>query len=300
MKRTALVSLVLLGTLGLAGCSAGSMGASDSGGYPMPESAEQADGDLAATDYGVSQDSVQSEPQVVTTGSITVLADDPIEAAAEAIRIVEGADGRVDSREEYAAADTDKGSATLVLRIPAKAQSTTIVKLRGLGEVQDVQISSSDVTAEVADLEGRITALQASVDRLTTLLATASNTDSLVSIESSLSSRQAELESLQSQQRALGDKVAMSTITLRLISEPLPPKEDEPNTFFTGLTAGWESFAGFIVGLTVVFGALLPWLVFLAILGAIALGVYRWRRSKRPVVVAGTTATETTSAPPTA
>lgn len=282
MKRTAIVSLVLLGMLGLAGCSVGSSGSSDSfdngGGYPMEAEQPAADG-MGFADEGTK--SVAQEQQVVTTGYITVVAKDPIEAAAEAIRVVEGAGGRIDSREEYAASDDGKGSATLVLRIPSKSQTSTIAKLRALGEVQDVQITSDNVTAEVADLEGRITALQASVDRLTALLATASNTDSLVTIESSLSSRQAELESLQAQQRALGDKVALSTITLRLVSEPLPPEEDEPNTFFTGLTAGWESFVGFIIGLTVVFGALLPWLVFLGILGAITLVIIRWRRSKK-------------------
>ena len=283
MKRTAIVSIVLLGTLGLAGCSAAS------GDYAMPQSESDlgyteegaAGGGVDGSSGGSTESTVVDGPQVVTTGYITVLADDPAEAASEAVRVVEGVGGRVDSREEIAAVETDKGSATLVLRIPAKSQTATLTKLRALGEVQEVQISSTDVTGEVADIEGRITALEASVERLTGLLATADDTDALVSIESSLSSRQAELESLQSQQRALGDKVSLSTITLRLIAEPLPPKEPEANTFFTGLTAGWESFVGFIIGLTVVFGALLPWLVFLGILGAVALVIYRRRRAKK-------------------
>lgn len=224
---------------------------------------------------------VDREEALVTTGSIAILVEDPIAAAGEAIRIVEGAGGRIDAREEYAATEYNAGEATLVLRIPAKAHTATLAKVRELGDVQNVQISSENVTAEVADLEGRISALEASVERLTGLLATASNTENLVTIESSLSSRQAELESLKSQQRALGDQVAMSTVTLRLVSEPLPAEEDEPSTFFTGLTAGWESFVGFILGLTVVFGALLPWLVFLGILGAAALATYRWRRAKK-------------------
>lgn len=281
MKRTALASLVLLGTLALAGCSSSGMAQSDSESFPMPAEESTDGGAMSIAENGYSEDSDPQEPQVVTTGFITVLADDPITAAAEAIRVVESVGGRIDSRSETAATEDDKGYASLVLRIPAEAQTSTITKLRALGDVQDVKITSDTVTAEVADLAGRITALQASVDRLTSLLETANDTDSLVSIESSLSSRQSELESLQSQQRALADQVAMSTITLTLVSEPLPPKEDAPDTFLTGLTAGWESFVGFILGLTVVVGALLPWLVFLALLGGIALVIYRWRRSKK-------------------
>lgn len=278
MKRTAIVSLVLLTTLGLGGCSAAMSGGDSSGEFSLPSEAQAPDSAVRQAD-GATQDSDAAQRSYVTTGYITVTAEEPIEAAAEAVKIVEAAGGRVDSRQEYAPVDGDKGSAALTLRIPATAQTATIEKLRNLGRVQDISISSDDVTTAVQDLDGRITALRASVDRLLALLATATDADTLVKIESSLSERQGELESLVAQQRNLDDQVALSTITLTLQSVADAPV-DTPDTFLTGLETGWSAFVGFLAGVLVLFGVLLPWLLFLAVLLGIAYAVYRVRKRR--------------------
>jgi len=277
MKRTAIVSLILLSALGLGGCSANNSGSSD---MSMPSTIEEG-GAVRASEDGAMLDSDADTRSYVTTGYITVTAEEPIDAAAEAVRIVEGVGGRVDSRQEYAPVNGDKGSATLTLRIPATAQTATITKLRELGEVEEVSISSDDVTTVVQDLEGRITALRASVDRLLGLLATATDAETLVTIESSLSARQGELESLVAQQRNLDDQVSLSTITLTLQSVADAPAEN-PDTFLTGLETGWGAFVGFLSGLLVLLGVLLPWLVFLTLLLGIAFVIYRARRKRAP------------------
>ena len=277
MKRTAIVSLILLSALGLGGCSANNSGSSD---MSMPSTIEEG-GAVRASEDGAMLDSDADTRSYVTTGYITVTAEEPIDAAGEAVRIVEGVGGRVDSRQEYAPVNGDKGSATLTLRIPATAQTATITKLRELGEVEEVSISSDDVTTVVQDLEGRITALRASVDRLLGLLATATDAETLVTIESSLSARQGELESLVAQQRNLDDQVSLSTITLTLQSVADAPAEN-PDTFLTGLETGWGAFVGFLSGLLVLLGVLLPWLVFLTLLLGIAFVIYRARRKRAP------------------
>ena len=283
MRRTAIVCLVLLSALALGGCSAASGGSESTQQFDLPAEAQAP---ASAGDMGVADlDSAPAERSYVTTGSMTVTADKPVEAAAEAVSIVETAGGRVDSRQEYAPVDGDRGSATLTLRIPATAQTATIERLRGLGTVQNVSISSDDVTTVVQDLDGRITALRASVDRLLGLLASATDADTLVKIESSLSERQGALESLVAQQRDLGDQVSLSTITLTLQSVADAPVST-PDTFLTGLETGWSAFVGFLSGLLVLFGVLLPWLLFLGVLLGIAYGVYRARiRRRRAVAV---------------
>ena len=279
MKRTAIVSLVLLSALGLGGCSAANSGMSDTSEQSLPSTVDEGGAVRAADGSLADSDTASAERSYVTTGFITVTAEEPIEAAAEAITIVEAVGGRVDSRQEYAPVDGDRGSATLTLRIPATAQTATIAKLRDLGEVQDVSISSDDVTTVVQDLDGRITALRASVDRLLGLLATASDAETLVTIESSLSQRQGELESLLAQQRNLDDQVSLSTITLTLQSVADAPVEN-PDTFLTGLETGWGAFVGFLSGLLVLLGVLLPWLIFLAVLLGIAYIIYRARKRR--------------------
>lgn len=256
------------------------------GGAPAQEGA----GVSGERDEGVAADATDSDRQVITTGYVTVTAEEPIEAATEAVRIVESVGGRVDGRTEHAPTNGDQGSATLTLRLPSETLTATLEKLKALGEAEEVSISSSDVTMETQDLDARINALTASVDRLINLLATATDTDVLIQLETAISDRQGELESLQSQRRYLADQVSLSTITLNLISEADAPV-DEPDTFWSGLLAGWDGFVAFFAGLLVAFGVLLPWLL---LLGAITFAIIFFiRRGKKP---AATTSTEAPTA----
>ena len=275
MKRTAIASIALLAALGLAGCSAAT-----SESFSLPAEV-QSDGG-AAYDQSLESDTsapIADRAQIIT-GYMTVTVDVPGDAALEAIRIVEGVTGRIDGRQEYAPANGDKGSANLTLRIPSTALDSTIEKLGALGEVIEISTTADDVTSQVKDVDARVKSLQASVDRLTALLATASDVDQLVSIESELTQRQGDLESMLAQQRSLGDAVSLATITLSLISEEDAPPPPAPVTFLTGLETGWNSFVAFVSGLVVVIGVLLPWLVFFALVGGAVLLVLR-RRKRR-------------------
>jgi hypothetical protein len=210
-------------------------------------------------------DAAATDRQVITTGYVTLTVDDPQDAATEAIRITESVGGRVDGRNEYAPVNGDKGSATLTLRLPADTLTATLDKLKALGEVQEISLSSSDVTMVTQDLDARIKALSASIDRLLGLLATATDTDTLIQLETAISDRQAELESLESQRRYYADQVSLSTVTLNLVTEQIVPVE-APDTFLSGLQAGWDAFVGFFAGLLVALGVLLPWLIFAAVI----------------------------------
>jgi hypothetical protein len=279
MRRTLIGSTVLLAAaLALTGCSAGAgAGGGDSGEYSMPQAPE---GGVAADGAVVDQDASTSaavERQVVITGNVTITAEDPIAASRDAVRIVETAGGRVDGRTEYAPTETDQGSATLQLRIPADKLTATLDKLEELGRADEVSLSTSDVTVESQDLDARITALRASIERLNGLMSQATDIDDLITLESAISSRQGELESLEAQQRYLADQVSMSTISLYLRSDAEAPKTT-PADFWSGLAAGWNAFVAFWAGLLVVLGVLLPWLITLAVIAVVVIWIVRRRR----------------------
>jgi hypothetical protein len=83
------------------------------------------------------------------------------------------------------------------------------------------------------------------------------------------------------QQRSLGDQVSLATISLSLISEADAPADPPPVNFLTGLSAGWDSFVAFVSGAIVVFGVLLPWLVFFGLVTVGILAIVRWRKKRR-------------------
>jgi hypothetical protein len=284
---TAVPAFVLALGLSLSGCSAAST--MSSGDYASEESFSQSDSggsdsiepQLAVEHFdGVT--AVTDNREVITTGQVTITAEEPIVAADEAIRITAAAGGRVDARTEQAPVNGDKGSATLTLRLPSATLTASIDKLKKLGDVEQISLASLDVTTQARDIDARITALEAAVGRLLALLSTASDTKTLIELETAVSERQAELESLTSQRRYLSDQVSLSTIELTLISVADAPI-DEPVNFWTGLSTGWSSLVAAASGLLIVVGVLLPWLVVGGIIAAAIVVIVRLqKRTARP------------------
>ena len=286
MRRTLIGSTVLLAAaLALTGCSAGAADRPEEATPASTRSPRPPTASRRRRRRGVARPteaaSATADRQVIITGNVTITAEDPIAASRDAIRIVETAGGRVDGRTEYAPTEPDQGSATLQLRIPADKLTATLDKLEELGRADEVSLSTSDVTVESQDLDARINALRASIERLNGLMAQATDIDDLITLESAISSRQGELESLEAQQRYLADQVSMSTISLYLRSDAEAPKTT-PGDFWSGLATGWNAFVGFWAGLLVVLGVLLPWLITLAVIAALIIWIVRRRRRAPP------------------
>jgi uncharacterized small protein (DUF1192 family) len=278
MRRILATTALLAAAVSLAGCttsqSATDLTAPAVGKPSAPGTSEE----FRPSDVTGQQQLVEGSRSIVTTGTMTVTADDPIEAASEAVRIVEGGGGRVDARTENAPTENHNGSATLTLRIPAASLDATLDELKALGDAGHVSTQGLDVTAQAQDLDARIGALRASVDRLTALLATATDTKVLIELETAISERQGNLESMEAQRRSLADQVELSTIELSLLSvTDAPPAR--PDTFWDGLVAGWAAFAGFVGFLLVALGLLVPWMVLAGAAALVVLAVIRRRRA---------------------
>ncbi|KRC59015.1 hypothetical protein ASE14_14525 [Agromyces sp. Root81] len=279
MAAAALTALLL------AGCTAGQATSSGDPGMmpgeaPAPDSQQFVEGD-AADDTAVESETDRS---VITTGWISITVDDPIATAQEAADIAEQSGGRVDSRNETPGTGTEPPSASLTIRVPADELDAVVAELRDLGTVNSVSMTASDVTQQRQDLDARIAALTASVDRLRELLTTATSITDLIAIESELTTRQAELDSLTQQRDLLVDQVDFSTISLDLVTEAVAP-DAAPDDFWSGLAAGWGALVAFAGWLGVAIGVLLPWLLAALVVASIVVVIVvlsvRGRRSGR-------------------
>ena len=266
-----ITTVMALSLITLAGCSmAGGLSAESAPDAPA------VGGNNYSLDGGAPSGVVESGdksivgPRIITTVQVTVTVDKPIDAADEASRIVASYGGSVESRSEQRESTNNPGSAQLTLRIPSAQLNAALAKLKDLGIARDTSINSVDVTAQSQDLEARITALGTSVDRLLTLMSKATSTDNLLAIENALSERQSNLESLESQKRYLDSQVQLSTVNLYLVSERDTPAET-PDTFWSGLAAGWGTFVAFWSAMLVALGVLAPWLLSAGIVTAIVL-----------------------------
>ena len=269
MRRIRWVIALLLAVLVLAACtqqSGSDDGGAESGPVAVREDARAVDADQAGRD-------------VITTGSMTIVVDDARAAADQVTRIVEGDGGRVDARSEQAGGDGTEPGAWLTVRIPSAGLTATLERLEALGETRDLTISAQDVTRETRDLDARITALQTSVDRLLALMAGATTSADLLAAEEALSERQADLEALKAERAGLADQVDLATLQVQLVTASSPSLE--PGGFLGGLATGWDALVSFASALLVALGVALPWLLLLAVLGALFLAVRR-RRHHEP------------------
>jgi len=288
-----------LAVLLLAGCTAGS-GASDAAGSgAMVGSGESAAGgggsDAAADGTAAGAGAVPGEVglvsdaarQVVTEGSVTLTVDQPRRAAGDAAALVEGAGGHVQERSEQAATEGEQASARLVVRIPSDGLTHVLAELERLGTVDDVQLSSTDVTGQAQDLDARIRALQISTTRLEDLLARAQSTADVVAAEQTLTQRQSELEAMVSQRNRLADQVDLSTITLQFWTPDAVPAV-QPAGFWGGLATGWQSLVTALSTGLLVLGVLLPWAAVGGVVLTLWVAARRSLRRRRPAAAAGT------------
>ncbi|WP_164861666.1 DUF4349 domain-containing protein, partial [Microbacterium sp. CPCC 204701] len=258
-----------------------------------PEVAEQgALGQNAGAESAADRD-------IITTASATVSVDD-VEAAARAIgnsavahggyveSMSVGTDGRVHPVDPMSGAVTDStmpypsppDGAWVTVRVPADRLPAVVDELADTGEVTATSIDRHDVTEQTVDLEARIEAAQASVDRLTDLMAQAQSVADLIAAESALSERQAMLESYQQQLEMLESQVTMSTLTVTIVPE-VETVEADPAGFADGLVAGWNGLVATLNGIVVALGFLVPWLIVVGIAALIAWGIVRLVRSRR-------------------
>ena len=282
----ALAAAALLGAL-VAGCSSSS-GSSSAGSAPQQGGLAQGGGagDTAARPAAGATGAAGSPAaarQVVKNGELYLTVDDPVAAADRVASVAERLGGRVDQRDQTAGTGSEAGSASVTIRGPAASLEEAVTELGALGKVSRYTEKTQDVTGTVVDLDARITAAQASVDRVQGFLQHTSTTTELLSTEQALSQRQAELEQLQGQRASLADQVAMSTLAVSLTAPGAPAiQAPEPRTFLDGLGVGWHSLLAALRGASMVLGVLLPWLVVAAVLVPVLVWSRRWYRRRRP------------------
>jgi hypothetical protein len=312
LARLAPALLVAVLAVSLAGCAddgadSGGSSASEAGGSDdfvtggesladAPASAPDADVADGADSSGSSgsagregaPEAADLEPQaVIRKGNVALRADDVGRARIEVQKIVDRYAGEVAEEKTQSDDDGDTAYTRLVVRIPSDDFNAAVTELKEVGELESASTNEDDVTTEVIDVRTRIKVQERSIARISVLFQRAQGIRDIMAIESELSRRQADLEALQQQSAYLADQTSMSTLVVSIDQVPpkkqAPAEEDDDAGFLSGLSSGWGALSTFAVGLATVLGALLPWLVVLAVLGVPVLLVVRALRRRTTV-----------------
>ena len=304
-KRTVSV-MALAVVVVLAGCSAGGGGGGDAGvagsggetyeqadaevdrpqaaGTGIPTEAESGSGGDAGGG-GSAEDVQRPDRAVIRTGTVAVEVADFEAAQSNLTATVQAYGGYVsDTRQDR----REIGNRTwvrgeVVLRVPSEDFDALVDDARRLGEVQSVETNSRDVTDQLVDIEARLENLRAERDQLRALYDRANTTEDVLAVQRELSDVQQEIERLEATQQSLQDRVAFSTLRVRL-EEPRPtPGRVAPDRWYDTpvLSAFLESVDGVVVAVrAVVVGVAfaLPYLVVFGVpVALVGVGVSRLR-----------------------
>ncbi len=269
---------------GSASSDAAVAGDDGGGGGAGSEVAQAADAEGTLEPGAVVRSAAQladAERAVIRTAELDVRVDDVPGASERALAVVEAAGGFLAGQRSDLSGDA---RAVLTFKVPPDAFLDVLADVAGLGDLVQRRVGSDDVTEQVVDLEGRLAATTASVDRLRALLADAADVPQVVAVEGELARREGELESLTGQLRTLRASVDLATVTVTLTPVPgsagQPDVPDDDPTFADGLRTGGRALATAARAGATALGFALP---FLAVAAVVALpGRWAWRRWGRP------------------
>jgi hypothetical protein len=293
----AVAALCLAAGLALAACSSGTTGTtSDSSaggagdgvgssladGVDAPGAANAPDADVARDASTAGHRGRTQKRAVIAHGEVVLRAADVADTRTDVRRVVARYGGEVAGEQTDSDDDGEAVTARLVLRVPSAHFDDAMGDLRRVAELAHAGSDTKDVTTKVIDTRVRLRAQRRSVARVEQLLDRAQDLRDIVLIESELSRRQAALDSLEQQSAYLADQTSMSTISVEVDRLETAAKEHEDRTgFLGGLAAGWHGLTVVAVGLATALGAVLPFLVVLAVLLLAAWPFLRALRRRR-------------------
>ncbi len=161
-------------------------------------------------------------------------------------------------------------NAYFIVRVPALSYTAFTEALEDAGQIVNGRDSEQDVTSQFIDVEARLKTLKVQEERLLAILVEADDLQYIIELEKALADVRYQIESYESTMRNLEDRIAYSTVEIRLqevIEETdLTPA---PRTFGERITQGFkqsiDNISDFFVDLTVFLLTASPYLVIIAI-----------------------------------
>lgn len=201
------------------------------------DSAEPTDSDEDLGDGGVTPVALPNQigRDIIFTAEMTVAVTDVGAAGEEAAGEIQRLGGFLFGQRTTG---PPSPSSVLTFKIQPEDFQAALTALGAIGELRDQNVTANDVTERIVDLESRIQTAAASVERLRTLLADATDIEAIVELESELLVRETELETLRGSLRTLQDQVALATIVLTITEAASNPELMVETTAYPGHDSG--------------------------------------------------------------
>ena len=179
--------------------------------------------------------------------------------------------------------------AVVVMRVPSARFDDVRGRLGGLGKLVSENISGEEVSAQLVDMQARMTSLLLQEDAYKKLFNAATKIQDIITVQERLTEVRTQIEQISAQKVNLGNQVAMSTITVNLQEKikvdaaKAKPKAKKVKGFSDRVSQSWnngtKALGNVLTAVVVVFVALAPFIP-LMLIGAL-LALYFVRRTRR-------------------
>lgn len=167
---------------------------------------------------------------IVYTGTLDLQVGEVRGAVDQADQLVAGLGGHVASSDSSTKDNQDY--ATVTYRIPAEKWDEALAGLRAVGvKVLNESISSEDVTGQVVDLDARIANAKASETALQAIMDKATTIQDVLDVQRELTQVRGDIESMTAQRDTLANRAALATLTVSFATEVLQTQV---------ATGGWD------------------------------------------------------------
>ena len=167
--------------------------------------------------------------KIIYTAYLRIRADVPQDAAAAAEEACTALGGYVSASYNTTYSDgTSYASATL--KVPAEQLETLVDQLSAIGEKEELQLTSDDVTRSYYDVQARLTAAKAEEKTLLALLSDCETVEEVLLVREQLSFVRSEIESYQASINLWDHQVAFATVELTVRETLKTAVEGENNT----------------------------------------------------------------------
>jgi hypothetical protein len=219
-------------------------------------------------------DPAAGAPMLIRTGSASVEVDSLDRALAE-VRALAARVGGYVANTSLAAGREQVRAATLELRVPAARFDEVVGGLAPFGRVERVDVQAQDVGEEFVDVSARVANARRLEARLVELLARRTGKlEEVLAVERELARVREEIERYEGRLRYLRTRTATSTLTVT-VHERAPLLAATPNATPVA-DAVRDAGRNFVALLAAVIAASGVWVP----VGALAYGVWRWRRRR--------------------
>ena len=233
---------------------------------------------------GVSPQAPVDSAKVIKTGSVQIEVKDGAVSATmtRLTAIATGLGGYVADSKTAEGGDNPTGSVTL--RVPAGAFENLVAGVRGLGTVRALTSHGQDVTAQYADIQAKLTALNATRDQLLTILHRATAIGDVLAVQDRINDVQTQIDQLTGQQKVLDDQTSYAALSVDVAQRGAPVPG--PPTQQSGLRkALHDARHGFTNGAEAIIAHSGTALLLILIVAAVAVAIrFAWPRLRRRFV----------------